>query len=155
MNFGKLYEMYENGALNIDMSEDEKSGSIGGMPITEEHAKKLCEIIGWTEYRLSPFKMIEKTKKFMSALNRAGLFREIGADKLGKTDITFINRPDVDYGKTFDRILIKFPKKGYTVVYGMKNAGATYVVFETGGTGTPLSKSKNLKGVAEYLINNI
>jgi len=147
--------MFSNGALSIDIADDGNSGSIGGMAITEENARKLCEIIGWKEYCLSPFKIIEKTKKFMSALNRAGMFKNIDEKVLGKTNITFQNKPDVDYGKTFDRIVIQFPKKGFTVVYGMKNAGSTYVIYETGGTGAALSKNRNLKGVAEYIISNI
>lgn len=155
MNLGTLYEMYGNGALNIDVSEDGTSGTIGGMAVSKEQTEKLCEIIGWKRYELSPFKMIDKTKKFMSALNRAGLFKKLDNDILNRTSITFENKPDTDYKKYFDRIVLGFPKKSLTVIYNMKNAGAAYVIYETDGNSVPISKNRNLKGVADYIISHI
>lgn len=155
MTLGELYVMYASGALNVEVSEDGTSGTMGGVPITDEQAKMICSKLGWKEYVLSPFKIIDKTRKFISALSKTPLIKESEEGYLNKVEITFQNKHASTYGKTFDRIVIDFPKKSLTVIYNMENTGAKYVVYETRGNSIPISKNRNLKGVAEFISNTI
>ena len=148
----KLLTAYVNGALTIKYEKGSNVGNLGGTNITLEQAHKLCqEHFGWIEYRLSPFEIIEKTSKFMRSLKTNLKNQEVWDTAV----VEFQNRPDSEYNKTFDRIVITCPRLfQYTIIYNMKNAGGVYVLYMT-GQAVPVSKLRNLKQVIEYIQNSI
>ena len=148
MTLGNLIEMYENGALNIKYGEESKTATIGGMAITEQQARIICQQLGWTSYILDPFEIINKTGKFCR-----GLKNHIDNEKiLVHTQVEFQNKPTRIYGKTCDRIHMENPVAGFSisVIYNMPDTPAKYTVYKTSNS-LPLAKCRTLKQVGEYL----
>ena len=141
-----LINIQANRALNIVEDENGRLASISGMVINEEQAKTMCKQLGWEEMRLHPFKIIDKTNKFIKSLAK-----EIDADLANKVDVTFSNKNSTIYGKTYDRITFSDGRGfNYTVIYNMPSSTASYQVFDS-KTSIPLNKSRSVKQVAEYL----
>lgn len=137
-----------NKALDITFEKDANVADLGGVKISKEQAEFLCkEQFGWTSFVLSPFEIIEKTDKFAKALKR-----EIKDEYIiENTEITFMNKHDSEYGRTFDRITLACKGRfKYTVIYNMKSAGGAYVLYET-GKALPLQKFRNMKQLMTYI----
>lgn len=150
MLYKDLLEMYECGALNTNGDENSTTANVGGASITKAQADAICKQIGWTDYVLNPFKIIDKTAKFMK-----GFAKEIDSEIVKKyTDVTFRNVRASDYTKTFDRIHLhcKHPIHGFevSIIYNMPHNSARYVVYRSSNS-YPLFKGRNLKDVAEYI----
>lgn len=146
MTFKDLLTALNNKALDIKINSD--VAELGGVVITKEQADYLCKNqFGWLEYKLSPFEIIEKTEKFARALKRELKDEYI----INHTRVTFQNKPDSEYGRTFDRIVLDCENKfSYTVIYNMKSAGGSYVLYRTGGA-TPVTKFRNMKQLLTYI----
>ena len=143
----ELLMAYDNGALSIKYEKGHPFAELGGIKITEQQAAQLCtNNFGWIEYRLHPFEIIEKTQKFMRSVKsnlKDPNFWEYGT-------VQFQNKRDTDYGRTFDRIVIACGNLSYTILYNMKSAGGTYVLYRT-GDATPVKKLRNLKQVVQFI----
>lgn len=143
-----LLSALANKALDITFENGKITADLGGVEITEEQAHFLCkEQLGWGTYVLSPFEIIDKTEKFTKALKR-----ELKDDYIiENTVVTFMNKKDTEYGRTFDRITFDCKHKfKYTVIYNMKSAGGAYVLYNT-GNAIPVKKFKNMKQLLVYL----
>lgn len=144
-----LLEAYNNGALKIEYDPGASKGVLGGVAeINIEQAHDFVkDKLGWTQYVLSPFEIIDKTSKFVKSI-KTNLKDEY---ILNNAQVTFLNKKDTDYGRTFDRIEIKCCGRfHYTILYNMKSAGASYVLYEK-GNAIPKKKFRNLKQVMLYL----
>lgn len=146
MFLGQLFEMYEAGALNIKYDQNSKVAVLGNMQITEEQAHIICCNLGWEEYALSPFEIIDKTAKFIRSM-RANLTNKT---IISKYNVSFKNRRSTVYGKTYDRIHLASENGGFSIIYNMPGNSAKYVVYDS-FTSAPLAKGRNIKQVAEYL----
>ena len=144
----QLMVAYENKALSIDYKNGNGTTALlGGVQINLEQAHRLCQAnFGWSEYVLSPFEIIDKTHKFMRAL-KSHLTNEMIWER---GTIEFINKKDVDYGRTFDRICIQTEYFSTTIIYNMKSAGCSYVVYRN-GQANPVAKCRTLKQVIENI----
>ena len=70
---------------------------------------------------------------------------------LENTEVIFQNKRGNTYGKTFDRIVLEFPRVfSYSIIYNMENSGGKYVIYEV-GKALPLKKCRNLKAVSEFI----
>ena len=144
-----LLEAYNNGALKVEYEAGASKAIMGGVAeLSLEQAHDFVkDKLGWTQYVLSPFEIIDKTQKFIRAIKNNMKDEYI----LNNTQITFLNKKDTDYGRTFDRIeMLCQGRFHYTVLYNMKSAGASYVLYET-GNAIPKKKFRNLKQVILYL----
>jgi len=142
-----LLDMQLNGVLNIKYNKGDTVANLGGVAITLEQGATICGQLGWVEYRLSPFEIIEKTNKFVKSL-KTYMTR---ADIWEGADISFQNIASMSYGKTFDRIMLNCPGVcNLTIIYNMENSGAKYCVYET-GRALPVCKCANLKKVSEFI----
>lgn len=148
MVLGQLVMMYNQGALNIKHEKGEKTAVMGGVKITEEQAKIIVNQLGWTEYYLHPFEIIDKTAKFIRGIK--GVLTDDAM--LNNTVIEFQNHRSKTYGKTFDRIhIINNGVFSVSVIYGMEGNSSPYVIYDS-FTSVPLQRCRNLKKVAEYLV---
>ena len=146
MNLNQLYETQRSGALNIKYDENNMSiGYIADTSITKEQAEKMCRSLGWTEIALHPFKLIEKTNKVVRTLNN-------NIDiPFRYANVTFRNIQSVEYGKTFDIIILDFTYKGtYTIVYNQPHAGAKCLLYGP-GSSAPIGKYKTVKRSCEEI----
>ena len=144
-----LLEAYNNNALKIDYEAGASRAIIGGVADIDliQADVFVRDKLGWTEYRLSPFEIIDKTQKFVRAIKTHIKDEYI----LNNTSISFKNKPDSEYGRTFDRIELLCPRYfHFSIIYNMKSAGASYVLYET-GNAIPKKKFRNLKQVMQYL----
>ena len=143
-----LLTALHNKALDIEFEKGDNTALLGGVRISKEQADSLCKNqFGWIEYVLSPFEIIDKTEKFAKALKRELKDEYV----IENTEITFMNRPDSEYGRTFDRItLVCKSRFKFTVIYNMKSAGGAYVLYET-GRALPLQKFRNMKQLLTYI----
>lgn len=143
-----LLAALHNKALDITYEKGASVADLGGVKISTEQAAFLCkEQFGWVSFVLSPFEIIDKTDKFAKALKRELKDEYI----IENTEITFMNKHDSEYGRTFDRIT--FDCKGrfkYTVIYNMKSAGGAYVLYRT-GNAIPVQKFRNMKQLLTYI----
>lgn len=147
MTLGKLLELYNSGALNVKYDKDEQVptvGVIGGVRINATQASALCTQMGWLEYVLNPFEVLEKTSKFIKSLKQ-----HLKNDVYWQGQVTFQNIRSNTYGKTFDRIQIQTRYGGVSILYNMEHSGGKYVIYNVGGA-IPLAKCRNLKQVSEY-----
>ena len=145
MELQKLLTLHVQGALNIK-SDNPNIAVLGDTQINAEQAVAVVGNIGWTEYYLHPFEIINKTNKFIK-----GIKNHITRENFWETGhISFQNKRAAAYGKTFDRIVIQADGLALTIIYNMESAGAKYAVYET---GKPLiiGKCRNLKAVAEFI----
>ena len=153
MTLGKLIELQSNGVLNIKYDKDTNTASLGGVVISNEQAEKLCEQFGWKEHHLNAFETIDKTNKLATALKKSAIGKEWSDEMLNTTNIELQNIRSITYGKTYDRIVLdKADAYRYTIIHGMENIGAAYVLYRDGNT-TPVFKGRNLGKVAEYIVN--
>lgn len=147
MTLGQLRELHLGGALNIKYEKGQSVASIGDMQVTLEQATQLASQLGWIEYVLSPFEIIDKTNKFIR-----GLKNNLTREDMWKAQVQFQNRHSNEYGKTFDRIVVQTRKLGFVIIYNMEHAGGKYVVYEL-GKQIPAAKCRNLKAVSEFINN--
>lgn len=154
MKLKGLFEMYENGALNISYMDGADRAILGGMQITIEQAHAICRNLGWSEYVLSPFTIIEKTAKFCK-----GIIKHVtDEDILDNTEIDFLNKQTgytIDCRiKTCDRIHIQ--NRNYSsgfdlaIIYNGVNNPAKYTTFDCRNS-LPVNKSQTLKQVGVYI----
>lgn len=150
MTLGRLLEFQVNRALSVEYNKEEKNpvkGSLGGAPITREQAENVCRNLGWTNYAVSPFEAIDKVNRLIKML-KPYINDEYVWDN---TVVTFMNRRDTEYGKTFDRITFTCPGYfDYTLICGMKNAGGKIVLYRN-GCANPIDKLKSMKQFALIL----
>lgn len=144
----ELLTALQNKALDIEFEKGDSTAILGGVRISKEQAAYLCKNqFGWTEFVLSPFEIIDKTEKFARALKRELKDEEV----INNTEITFMNKHDSEYGRTFDRITLACGRRfKFTVIYNMKSAGGAYVLYET-GRALPLQKFRNMKQLLTYI----
>ena len=147
MFFKQLFDMYEAGALNIKYEPNSRVAVIGNMQISLEQANTICMNLGWEQYVLSPFEIIDKTAKFVKSM-RANLKNET---IINNCNVSFKNVRSSVYGKTHDRIHLE-GKNGYgiSIIYNMPGNSSKYVVYDS-LTSTPIAKGRNIKQIAEYL----
>lgn len=148
MTLGKLIEAQKNGVFNIKFEPGSATATLGGVQvISNEQAMNLIANVGWSEYALDPFEIIDKTNKFAR-----GLKAHLKDDYLlNNTEVRFQNKRANTYGRTFDRIVLECPRRfNISIIYNMENSGGKYVIYEV-GRALPLQKCRNLKGVAEYI----
>ena len=147
MKLGKLIEFQKNGVLNIKYESGSSTATLGGVTIDRDSAVQIVNNLGWTEYVLDPFEIIDKTNKFARGL-KSHLKDKI---LLENTEVIFQNKRGNTYGKTFDRIVFEFPRVfSYSIIYNMENSGGKYVIYEV-GKALPLKKCRNLKAVSEFI----
>ena len=148
MKLGTLIEMYNSGALNIEFSEDMKKANIGEIAISYEQAETMCRKLGWSEWQLHPYVIIDKTRKFLK-----GIKNHIdGKIMLEQSEISFKNKETRNYGKTCDRIHVCNPKLPYefSIIYNMPDTPAKYTVYKSSNS-IPIAKCRTAKQVGEYL----
>lgn len=146
MTLGKLLELYVNGALSIKYNKGDCVATIGSVAITEEQGAVLCKQLGWTDYYLHPFEIIDKTSKFIRAF-KSGI---IEVDKLNTTTVEFRNTRSNVYGKTFDRIHIEHKEFSMSILYGMAGNESPYVIYDS-PSSIPLKRCRNMKQVVEFI----
>lgn len=147
MRLNKLIELQKNGALNIQYEPGSNKATLGGIAITKEQAIQIVQNLGWAEYVLHPFEIIDKTNKFARGI-KSHLKDKI---LIENTEVMFQNKRGNTYGKTFDRIVLEFPRVfSYSIIYNMENSGGKYVIYEV-GKALPLQKCRNLKAVSEFI----
>ena len=146
MEVAKLIELQSNGALNIKYEKGKRQAELAGILIDEAQAHNIAVNLGWTEYKLSPFEIIDKTNKFIKGLKN-NLVRQ---DILETGYLEFQNIKAVSYGKTFDRIVLRSRYTNVTIIYNMESSGTKYAIYKL---GNPLliGKCKNVKAVAEFI----
>lgn len=156
----KIIELYENGAFNIEIQEDMSSASIGGVVISVANAEKICEDIGWGKwndtsgkngYRMHPYTIIDKTRKFIK-----GIKGHITDDRiLDNTTVDFKNNYTRIHNKFCDKIHLVNKTKGveYSVIYNMPDNPAKYTVYSAGSI--VVGKCTTLKKLGEYINNNL
>lgn len=151
MMYKDLLEMYELGALKVTGVNNVDIATVGGVTVTKEQADEICKSIGWTDYVLSPFKIIDKTAKFMKTFSK-----EIDSSVTKEyMEIEFRNVAANDMsGRTFDRIHLTcaHPLKGFevSIIYNMPRNTAKYVVYRTSNS-FPLFKASGLAAIGEYI----
>lgn len=171
----KLIEFYEGGVLDIEYDNNNEVyrpeantvmpllATVGGtQQINVEQGINLCSNIGWTELNCHPFRIIDKTRKFVK-----GIKNHIPSESMQATTfIEFQNRKGPSpgweqYGKTTDRILIGNNRhdRGFSivVVYGLGSGGwsnysAKYEIFD-GRSHNKIKNCGSLKQVAEYIMS--
>ena len=143
---GKLIQMYNAGIFNIEISEDGKSATLGGRPITLAEAEVLCQQFGWESWKMSPYVIIDKTRKFIK-----GIKNHIINESALNTYVDFKNNYTSVHGKFCDRIHFSNPIKGVekSVIYNMPNNRWKYTVFEK--NSIPSCGFTTLKKMAEYV----
>lgn len=153
VTLGQLLEYQVNGALSVEYNKDipnPQVGTLGGVQITKEQAFNFCvNKLGWTTFVVNPFEAIHKVSKYVKMI-KPYLEDDYVWDN---TVVTFMNKRDTEYGKTFDRIT--FTCAGcfdYTLICGMKNAGGKIVLYQN-GFANPLDKLKSFKQFA-LILNN-
>lgn len=146
MEISRLIELQCSGALNIKYNKGSNTAELAGITIDEMQAHSIVNSLGWVEYKVSPFEIIDKTNKFIKGLKN-NLKRQ---DVIETGSIQFQNIQANSYGKTFDRILIRSNFVNLTVIYNMESSGTKYAVYQL---GNPLliGKCKNVKALAEFI----
>lgn len=143
----QLGAMHAHGVLNIKYERDNPLATIGDSQLVASQAAVMCKNIGWDSFVLSPFEIIDKTKKFMAGLKRSMTNQYIWDNAL----ISFDNKASNEYGKTFDRIHISCSKNfEISILYKMPGNSSTYVIYNS-YTSVPIAKFKSMKQVAEYI----
>ena len=141
----KLITMYDAGVLNIEISEDGSSATIGGRPISLQEAEILCRNFGWESWKMNPYVIIDKTRKFVK-----GIKNHIVNDSALDTYVDFKNNFTRVNGKFCDRIhLVNAHGLTKSVIYNMPDNRWTYTVFEP--NSVPSCGFKKLKKLAEYI----
>lgn len=150
VSLATLMEYQKNGLFNIKYNVDSEVADLNGMALTLDQARVLVSKMGWIEYVLSPFEIINKTGKFTRGL-KSTIKAEIANDMF----IEFQNRYTGDMDKTFDRLHITYRRDlDVAVNYAMPGSAAQYVIYNT-QTSVPLKKCRNLKQVGIALLELI
>lgn len=143
----QLATMHAHGVLNIKYENDSPLAIIGDSQVNMQQAAVMCKNLGWDSFVLSPFEIIDKTKKFMAGLRRSMVNQYIWDNSF----ISFDNKASSEYGKTFDRIHISCAKQfEISILYKMPGNSSTYVIYNS-YTSVPIGKYKSMKQVAEYI----
>lgn len=143
----QLLNLYVHGALNIKYEPNKPLAYIGETQLNSDMARTMCMNLGWNDFALNPFEIIDKTKKFMAALKKNMVNQYIWDNAY----IYFENKSSSEYGKTFDRIHIACGKAfEISILYKMPGNTSTYVIFNS-FTSVPVQKCKSLKQVGEYI----
>lgn len=131
MNLRKLMEIQNAGAIKIvenKYTTTENDYTLGGVRLNENQARQIAMNLGWEHFEMSPFKILDKTNKFISSLSKY-IDNEI---IINNTDISFQNRRKMGTMSYFDRIkIVCYGKFDLTVLYGMPGLGGTYGVFSS------------------------
>ena len=150
MNLSALISIQNSGALKV-VAPDEGICTVGGVAINEEQARQMVANLGWVHYETTPFRIIEKTNSFISALSK-------GIDNkliLNNADICFENKRKMGTMSYFDRIKLVCPiKNGFdiTVLYGMSGVGGKYGVYSaTNNFKTPVKSFRTAKELAKWI----
>ena len=155
MTLGQLLDLQANGALKIKHEDGEPTAILGGAAvITIEQAEQLCRQFGWTDLHLNAFEIIAKTNSMMNSIKKSAIGVNWGPDVTNFINVEFQNKRAATYGKTFDRIVFYIRESKYTIIHGMENTGAAYVVYKN-GSAIPSAKCRTLNKVAEYLVANV
>lgn len=155
MNLKTIFTLYTNGALNIEYNKGDNFAVMGGVRINEEQARQLCEKLGWESYVLTPFEIIDKTKKFIKSIHN----HITDEDILLSTVVSFKNAPTKYWYSsrgTCDRIRFQSDKLGFniSVVYNQPDT-AKYVIYRTRNSYPfPNGKLRTAKQVGEW-INSV
>lgn len=155
MTLGQLLELHVNGALKIKHEDGESTAVLGGATrITLEQAQQLCYTFGWTEFYLNAFEIIAKTNSMMSTLKKSAMGVNWEPEFWNCINVEFQNKRAATYGKTFDRIVLYIRGNKYTILHGMENTGAAFVVY-VNGSAIPSAKCRTLNKVAECLVASV
>lgn len=143
----KLIELYDNGVFDIEISEDKKTAKIGGRNITIQEAETLCRKFGWESWKMSPYDIIDKTRKFVR-----GIKNHITKDSALDAFVDFKNNYTSVHNKFCDRIHFS-NSSGLekSVIYNMPGNRWKYTVFEK--NSNPSCGFTTLKRLAEYINN--
>lgn len=149
MTLGQLWELNKGGALSVKHEDNAAMGEVGGVVITAEQAAVICHNLGWDDFYLDPFTIIEKTGKFIRAFKNSTNF-----DALHSVTVEFRNTRSNTWGKTFDRIHIEnkvgFKSFSYSILYNMEGNSSPYVIYDS-FTSVPVKKCRNMKQVVEFI----
>lgn len=141
----KLISMYDAGIFNIEISEDGKSATLGGRPLTIPEAEILCKQFGWESWKMSPYEIIDKTRKFVKGIKNH-IVNETALD----TYVDFKNNFTRVHGKFCDRIhFSNMHGIEKSVIYNMPDNRWKYTVFEK--NSNPSCGFTTLKRLAEYI----
>lgn len=152
MTLGQLLDLQVNGALKIKHVDGEDTAVLGGSAIiTLEQAEKLCYKFGWTEFYLNAFEIIAKTNSMLNSFKKSAMGTNWEPEFWNYINVEFQNKRAITYGKTFDRIVLYIKGTKYTIIHGMENTGAAYVVY-VNGSAIASAKCRTLNKVAEYLV---
>lgn len=147
MKLMELLNIYNNGVMNITYEKCSNVASIGGTDFSIEQVGVIIQQLGWIEWKLSPFEILDKTKKFTKSVKS----NITDIDILNNTEIAFQNIQSMSYGKTFDRITLCWPRHfEYIIIYNMEGAGAVYCIYER-NKAIPVAKCRTLKNVMEFI----
>lgn len=157
MNLKDIFEMYDNGVLNVEFDKCYmQRASIGGTEINTDQAHAVCINLGWVEYILHPFVIIEKTYKFFKGIRNAMKKSEAWQ----YIDVTFRNvSSSRSYGKTFDRINVVYSRGSendfsVTVIYNMPGSKAKYEIYRP-MESTPIARCNTLRQVGDFINSMI
>ena len=143
----KLRALYENKMLDVKQDENSEKFKVAGELLTEAQLERMLTDIGWMEHAVSTDEAVGITKSYMNAFKKS----MTNEDFWNNLELTFQNKKDSEYGRTFDRVVIKYPRKfSYTLIKGMKSAGGAYVLYNT-GDATCIKKCRTMKQVIEYI----
>ena len=166
-----LITLYDSGILDITYDSTSETfpprsreaypttAIIQGQNITLEQGYELCNKIGWTEINCHPFRIIDKTRKFVK-----GIKNHIPSEVMRKTTMVgFQNKKAGDsrweqYGSTVDRISMVNNRRdrGFdiTVLYGASGKSwgnsSKYEIFDH-KSGNKLANCGSLKQVGTYI----
>jgi hypothetical protein len=147
MLLSELINVQSSGALNIKYEKGSSVASLGGTQVTMEQAAVIARQLGWNEFYLNAFEILDKTNKFVR-----GIKSNVANDYIiANTQVEFTNSRSNTYGKTYDRIHMYCPNCfEISVIYGMEGNSSPYVIYDS-KTSVPVSKCRNLKKVGEYI----
>lgn len=152
MTLKNIFDLQSNGALKIHQEDGADVATMAGSTkVTSEQAEKLCKTLGWKEHYISAFDAIAKANNFVNTLRKSELTK-LPTEVLMNSTIEFQNKRATTYGKTFDRVVIYIKQDKYTIIHGMENIGASYVVY-VNGSSIASAKCRTLGKVAEYLVS--
>lgn len=149
----ELRVAYVNGAFKIIYDENSPVAELSGYQITAEQASVICQQFGWTRISESPFKVMEKTAKFIRGFK--SYLKTIEIWKC--TFVSFENTRISNELKYYERIKLVNQVRGFdlTLTCGMPGTNCTYALYDKSkDIARPVFSGRSMKQIVEYIDNN-
>jgi hypothetical protein len=149
MKLSQLVELQRVGALKVGENSNNKTAIIGGVQMTNEQAVTLAQKLGWTGRKADcGYKMIEKTAKFVKAMNNV----ITDVETFNSADLYFESIPRSNCEKIVDRIVFKTYKYNFTVIHGESGLGGSWALFNKDvSQSVPIYACASMKMLGTYI----